>query len=708
MTSTIDSVVPADASAIVAQLAVEDSALNELLLALGVGFRVPGQTPPLVHAAGEPLTALLQRAQDAGVLGVGAQLLPHVREAVLLAADAFDLRRMQRALLDAYFENTIPLGSLAHELAADGVRDPRLVRVLQQEAAGMLTKDPVRTLEVLDLALLAGADATATAPARAEAASAQGDLDTASRILDHYFASEPDLPFSPGSPGTGLPDFRRAVRVSSAVWAQRGMMSRAADVHRWAAAEHPGQAEPLAVVALLAAGDVDGARAQAQGSSAAASPALTEVSAKLLAEGALATLESLPHHALPILIRSSDTLTASGRLLPSVESPAAFAATVAIFAGAPETARSIVTAALEGYQGKGGSRPRLCLIGAWAAMLQDQADAALEFIAEARAAIPSFVPRDELLFQALQVGLARRSGNTTALVPAWHRASEALLHVSIDLFSLLPLGELMITAARLKNLETLQPHVEEAWALLERLGHPVLWSVPLRWSAVQAELLLERPSRMAPHAAALVRGAVAYPLAAVLASAGKAWISVLAGQVDPEVVEASARNLASVGYAWDGARLAGHASARAADRKDMTRLLACARDLRGIQVRPAPEAAPAPAAGTESPREEDQRHRAVPRTVERDTPAQRKHHRSVGDGVGARPVLTDREREIAHFVVQGRTYREISEEVFISPRTVEHHVARIRRRLGAATRSDLLASLRVLVGEPGTRASATP
>ena len=58
-------------------------------------------------------------------------------------------------------------------------------------------------------------------------------------------------------------------------------------------------------------------------------------------------------------------------------------------------------------------------------------------------------------------------------------------------------------------------------------------------------------------------------------------------------------------------------------------------------------------------------------------------------------MLTGREREIAQLVLQGRTYREISEEIFISPRTVEHHVARIRRRFGAGSRSELLARLRL-------------
>ena len=57
--------------------------------------------------------------------------------------------------------------------------------------------------------------------------------------------------------------------------------------------------------------------------------------------------------------------------------------------------------------------------------------------------------------------------------------------------------------------------------------------------------------------------------------------------------------------------------------------------------------------------------------------------------------LSEREHEIAQLVLQGRTYAEIGAELFISPRTAEHHIGQIRRRLAATSRSDLLAKLRV-------------
>ena len=64
-------------------------------------------------------------------------------------------------------------------------------------------------------------------------------------------------------------------------------------------------------------------------------------------------------------------------------------------------------------------------------------------------------------------------------------------------------------------------------------------------------------------------------------------------------------------------------------------------------------------------------------------------------------VLSERELEVARLVLQGKTYAEIGEAIFISPRTAEHHIAHIRRRLGATSRSDVIAKLRLLVERAG-------
>jgi DNA-binding CsgD family transcriptional regulator len=261
-----------------------------------------------------------------------------------------------------------------------------------------------------------------------------------------------------------------------------------------------------------------------------------------------------------------------------------------------------------------------------------------------------------------------------------------MLHTAVDLYSLLPWGELMIAAARLRETRRVAHYLEEAWALLAKLGEPPLWAVPLHWAAVQAALLNKSPSDLAPHAAALVRAADYSHLAAVLAAAGKAWVSVLAGRFQAADVEHAARGLKMVGMPWEGARLAGHAAAQADERKDMVRLLACARDLH-------------PQGGSSGPPA------ALPPEVRRSAAAEN-NHGAVPDSSG----LSEREKEVARLVLEGKTYREIGEAIYISPRTAEHHIARMRRRLGAENRSDLLVRLRLALGadHPGPDRAPTP
>ena len=71
-----------------------------------------------------------------------------------------------------------------------------------------------------------------------------------------------------------------------------------------------------------------------------------------------------------------------------------------------------------------------------------------------------------------------------------------------------------------------------------------------------------------------------------------------------------------------------------------------------------------------------------------------------GDADGADGPLSGREREVAALVLEGLTYKQIGERLFISAKTVEHHVARMRQRLGSGSRGELFAHLRQIVGPP--------
>lgn len=57
---------------------------------------------------------------------------------------------------------------------------------------------------------------------------------------------------------------------------------------------------------------------------------------------------------------------------------------------------------------------------------------------------------------------------------------------------------------------------------------------------------------------------------------------------------------------------------------------------------------------------------------------------------GYGPELSPRERDVARLLTHGRTNREIAEVLFLSPRTVEQHVAKVLRKLGLASRTELV------------------
>ncbi len=225
------------------------------------------------------------------------------------------------------------------------------------------------------------------------------------------------------------------------------------------------------------------------------------------------------------------------------------------------------------------------------------------------------------------------------------------------------------------QLDRIDHSVAEAFNLLERLGNPVLWSLPLHWAGVHAGILANSPGAVAPHGQALSAAASHTAFAKALATAGRAWLRVLANQVDADEVTVAARALAQFGLTWDATRLASQAALQTPDARVSGAMLQLARDLKvsiGDQA-PAAETGGTPATS------------AAPQRVSPNP---------------ASSQLSEREREVAALLLQGMPYRDIGSQLFISAKTVEHHVARIRRRLGAESRSELLSMLRAALGSP--------
>ncbi len=657
----------------------------------GAGDVIPEEVLALLHAdldgLDEPTRALLHAVAagaplDDGVLGglldvpearvadliaagratgwllPDGRAVPLAREVLLAATPADVTRRTRRALLGLLVERGEEPVDLALGLAAERVRDPRAAALLERHADAALSADPALAGQLLAAAADSGAPVTGLAARRAQAAALTGDLDGAVRWADAALADP------------GAADRPRAAGVLAAVLARRGLLGRAAELYRLAGAEHAGSA----ALALLATGDRDAAGrvvAEARGAVAAV-PTMVSVSEELMAEGVTASLRSgtdagdTVAAALSTLTRAAALLEPVGRTALLVDTPSALAALVALHCGELTVAESVLQRAVDTDLGGRPARPRHLLLLAWIAMLAGRMTRARELAAEAQdTGDGALEPRDEVFLQALEVGLARRSSDVPALVRAWVRAREAVVRHPVDLFTLLPLGELVVAAARLRDVDRLRCHVAAAQELLHRLGDPELWAAPLHWSGAQAAIITDDPAALRPHAAALVAAARTSPHAATLAEAGRSWLHVLTDEIDPAAVVTAAEALGAAGLGWDGSRLAGQAAARVTDPRVRSMLLACARTL----VDPADGEAPAEGGEDAAP-----------------TPA-------------APGALSDRERQVARLVVEGRTYREIGGRLYISAKTVEHHVSRMRQRLGAGTRSDLLARLRAELAE---------
>lgn len=606
---------------------------------------------------GEQVSDLIAQGHAEGLLLRNGTMVPVVRSAI---REALPPQRLADLGADAVDEiaAAVAAGDEPSRAWVRAAGDPRLGASLAERGDHLLQTDPARAADLYDLAAKCGFAARDLDLHRAMAAWRVGDLDGASGFVD---ASWPETD----------PAHRMALAdVSAACWAARGMMSTGGDVYSLLPTTDDATSIKAAL-AHVAAGSADrlGRSSGAPGGAdAPGSLSTLSIAMRELDSGLRASLDVAPtSRALTHLVRASELHTAARNCDPIPELPAVVAASVALGYGDLATAARVIDGAVAGAQGGQWALRRLLLWQAWMAIQGERPTDARQSLRRAEQLPPPTSPRDELLRQSVLVSLARRYADMASLEAAWEEAKPGVRHVEVDLFTVLPLSSLICAAARVGDATTLHPHFVSALDILGRLGEPPLWSAHLRWAGVQQGILLNRPEMLKPHARALVAAAAHSPLASAMARAGGVWVAVLGGSVDPDAVEAAGRSLAAAGLAWDGARLAAHGARRTDDRKVSSRLLSCARELHPQDVTPRPESAEPEAAGaTTSPH-----------------------------AVGI--ALSEREVEVGRLVLEGRTYAEIGEVMFISPRTVEHHVAHIKRRLSVTSRSDLMAKLRVSV-----------
>ncbi|WP_448711055.1 LuxR C-terminal-related transcriptional regulator [Microbacterium profundi] len=583
-------------------------------------------------------------------------------------------------LVRATVQATMPAARLIALNGLNSHNGASVGEALVRHADMLLPTHPERAAELYRGAVQSGVEAVSLAARGAEAAWSAGDLDTAAALVDGAGSASSAASASPVTPR----DRDRLTDTAAAIWSARGMMEQACAVYRASPPSDPVSAT-RARIAAIAVGTVDsvdsapGGLSERQAGnasepSAADAPSTLGVAMSLMRRGLDSSVTAdRAEAALADLVRASEMYTASRSASAVTELPAVLAAIVALNLGSLATARSVIEDAIAGEQGGQWARPRLLLWRAWIAVASARPTEARDALADAHAARS---PRDVLLAHAVQVAIARRYEDAAGLEAAWRHARPSLLRVDVDLYLLHPLAELISSASRAGDADRIRPAFERALEIVERLGSPALWSAHLRWAGIQNGILMNSPDSLRPHAKSLVEASATSRVASTMARAGRVWTSVLGGTVDADAVEKAAHDLASIGLVWDAARIAGHGAARSQDRKVSARLLACARELHPIDGSRRAMAGGGSDAGTTT-----------------NTPAEE--------------VLSERELEVARLVVEGKTYAEIGDAIFISPRTAEHHIAHIRRRLGATSRSEVIAKLRQLLGsDPASGGSA--
>lgn len=641
---------------------LDEPLLDTLLVASLSPELGPDDVAAALHMPSEAALAVVDRARASGLLEPShhPSFLRTVHEGIAQIVGAARHHDIEVSLLCSQLELSTLTADLALRMAEHGLRDEQLAEALA-DLATRPGNDPARAARLYRAAADAGA--TALSAQLADALALTGDCVTAGRLADGLLASQ------------DADERTAAVRISASIAMHDGSAAQALDLVRWLGPSPDALMSAAGTVAALAAGDGGTARELSQTTSAGPPTSIARA-ARSLAEGLVLSLDE-PY---PVAVaRLGQSLSAEHRR-PGVtpDTPAALVTLAALHGGDPVRARSVIGRAVRG----GGEddaifvthRHRLLL--GWTHMQDGQLQAAAAAVPRPDAALHR---RDALWAAALQTAIARRSGDSGAMQLHWYSAMEVLAEYSVDLFALLPLGELWVAAARLRQVERLQHTLDEAFALLGALGDPVLWSVPLHWAGVHAGILANSPEAVAPHGHALTAasrdGHAQSAFAKALATAGRTWLRVLANHVDVDEVSTAARGLAQFGHTWDATRLAGQAALQTSDGRVSQAMLQVARDLKQS------------VAGTEVPLE-------APRIAVEPAPA----------AARARPAsaqLSEREREVAELLLLGMPYRDIGAQLFISAKTVEHHVARIRRRLGAESRSEMLSMLRALLAPSG-------
>ncbi len=281
----------------------------------------------------------------------------------------------------------------------------------------------------------------------------------------------------------------------------------------------------------------------------------------------------------------------------------------------------------------------------------------------------AWTARDRLLLAVLDAGLARRSGDTARLREAWRRADPVLVRHSASWLLIDPLTELLAAGAKIGTTARVQPVLGALMQQIERFAPSSPAPGNACWLRLQLGLAADDASAVTSAAYDLRECTSPGERSQARVDAAPLWVQLMSGRSDGAEGDGwlptetafidCAAALADGGETWEASRLAGAAAIEFDDAGIARRLLERARTFTS-DVDEADAEDPLVAMG-----------------------------------------LSEREADVARLVAEGRTHKETGAQLFISPKTVEHHVARIRQKLGATSRAELLAIVREAIDNSG-------
>lgn len=259
-------------------------------------------------------------------------------------------------------------------------------------------------------------------------------------------------------------------------------------------------------------------------------------------------------------------------------------------------------------------------------------------VSEDNAKNTSPVLASRVLSLATRVMESRRTGDIQAQGEVLDEIVSIGSLLSVDVLTFDALCELYLGAQRVDARREARELRQGLDDFVSQIGSPVLWQVRRRWNAVEAAIAGGDTEAVRTAADALASIPGVDDVLAPLVAAAKQWVRVFDGQIDKTSLDQVLDDLEDHGFVWEAAALAGQAAIRTTNSDIARELLQRGREFRKAS----------PEAGVTSP-----------------------------------AGLSEREIEIGQLVLAGHSYKEIGATCFISPKTVEHHIAHIRQKLAA-------------------------